>query len=120
MCDLIAATREVGWVAIKITPHQHPGDGGPDTDTARYLAAGAAEAHLLIGPVPLKLPGGEHRIIESNSILDLVTPDLVFFVVDPSKTEWKASALRYADLKQHIVVDRLVAPEHIALLRSRL
>jgi hypothetical protein len=110
VCGLIAALPEFRWTAIKITSHRHgqpepvweetqPGLG---TDTARYLAAGARRA-LLLTAVPEEFaqivprflqPLQEEQknlIIESNSILRLLTPDLCLGVNGASETESKPS-----------------------------
>jgi hypothetical protein len=95
VCGLIVALPEFRWTAIKITSHNHgqpqpvweetePGQGN---DTARYLAAGAERA-LLVTAEPEELEQivrplleslreqQKNLILESNSILRLLKPDL--------------------------------------------
>jgi hypothetical protein len=104
VCGLIAALTEFRWTAIKISTHDHGKPkpvweepaAGTETDTARYLAAGAERA-LLVSP-PLRdetqvadfpvllnelwrVAGSDANVIfESNSILDHVQPDLCLAV----------------------------------------
>jgi molybdopterin-guanine dinucleotide biosynthesis protein len=92
MCDVIGATPEARWVAVKVSPHSHDtGKAGHRPDTHRYLDAGAAAAHL-IGKAD-RMPEAQNLIVESNSVLAHVHPDLVVFVrsEDPN-AEWKPSA----------------------------
>jgi hypothetical protein len=66
------------------------------------MEAGAARAALIHSPDDL--PGAANLIIESNAVLDTLTPDLFVFVVDPSNPEWKDSARRVFP-RADIVVD---------------
>ena len=58
ICGLITALPEFRWTAVKITTHFHghpepiweETEPGQTTDTARYLAAGAARALLVAAP----------------------------------------------------------------------
>ena len=94
-CEIIDATREAGWTAIKITPHAHePGWYG---DTERFVEAGASKAFLVGGNDLLDIPAG-NVLIESNSILDVIQPDLFVFVNGGG--EWKCSAARVAGKAQ--------------------
>lgn len=116
MCDIIAATPGARWVAIKISPHEH---GPPDrpADTDRYLAAGAVEASL-VRELP-RLPPERNVIIESNSVLDVLTPDLFVFVTDESNPEWKDSA-RKVIARADYVVNAEVPSEAISRIRDEL
>ena len=97
-CEIISATREAHWTAIKVTPHVH--ERTLHGDTERYLEAGAAKALLIGGNETLDLPKG-NILIESNSILDLIEPDLFVFV--DGGGEWKCSASRVAGKAQFVV-----------------
>ena len=100
VCDIIRATPEARWVAIKVSPHEHaPSDRVTDTD--RYLSAGAAETSI-VRELPT-LPKGRNIIIESNSVLDVLTPELFVFVADAANEEWKESALRVAGRADYVV-----------------
>ncbi len=143
---LIAAFPEAGWTAIKISRHRH-GNLGPRgytlarqrrpdaTDSGRYLAAGAARAYWLrtaAGGLRRALPAlrrvlraRDHAIVESNSILDFIDPDLYLVVADPSMADAKASARRHrasADLVVPAVnaAGRLDARAAIALVRRKI
>jgi hypothetical protein len=77
------------------------------TDSGRFLAAGAERAFWLrtpagelaraAGTVEKLLRQGEHVIVESNSILELVKPDVFLMVLDFSCQDFKASSLRFMD-----------------------
>jgi len=92
-------------------PTQHPfvlseeQDACGGGDTCRYLAAGARRALWLrvrqgqlaeAFPALREALGGENYVImESNSILELLTPVVYVVVLDSSARDFKASALRY-------------------------
>jgi hypothetical protein len=92
MCEIIRATKELGWTAVKLTPHPHAESGNHGGDTARYIEAGAARAELIQSSD--ELPRADNLIVESNAVLDNLTPDIFVFVVDPANPEWKDSARR--------------------------
>jgi hypothetical protein len=102
MCRIISATKELGWTAVKLTSHRHGGSRAHQGDTERYMEAGAARGALIHSPDDL--PGAANLIIESNAVLDTLTPDLFVFVVDPSNPQWKDSARRVFP-RADIVVD---------------
>jgi hypothetical protein len=78
-----------------------------ETDSGRFLAAGAERSFWLrtpagelaraAGTVEKLLRQSEHVIVESNSILELVKPDLFLMVMDFSCEDFKASSLRFMD-----------------------
>lgn len=97
--NLIRALPGARWLALKISGHAHGVAGWeltreesavPDTDTGRFLAAGAAEAWWLRaarGRLAEAVPElrslfarAANVIVESNSILDWFEPDLYVFV----------------------------------------
>jgi hypothetical protein len=127
---LIAALPHLNWTAMKITQHGHgicSAAGEPcgcaveydhpyalseetapgDTDSARFLAAGARRSFWLrtavgqlghaIETVHRIVESSENTIIESNSILQYRRPDVYVAVVDFETADFKASALRYLD-----------------------
>jgi hypothetical protein len=111
ICEIIAATREARWTAVKISPHDHePGEHG---DTERYLEAGAAHASIVNRYAP-DVHGG-NIILESNSVMDTLTPDLFVFV--DGGGAWKRSAVRHAS-KAHYTVTGHATPELIARIRT--
>jgi hypothetical protein len=139
---LIAAVPEAGWTAVKITQHVHPAElpanartlertgdflmfeqAAPDeTDTGRFLSAGARRAFWLqgtTGRLGLLLPALErilahagNTLIESNSILEFVAPDLCLMVLDPLLGDFKESCRRFLDRADAFI---LVAPPETRL-----
>jgi molybdopterin-guanine dinucleotide biosynthesis protein len=98
---------------LAISEERNPTSG---TDTSRYLAAGAARSiwvRTRQGQLAEAMPRirqllttAENVIVESNSILRFLQPDLSLSVLDPSIADFKPSALRYLDR-----VDALIVPE---------
>jgi len=94
VCGLIGALSEYRWTAVKVTSHDHGNpvlvweekSAGQRTDTARYLAAGAARAFLvttlssdlslLLHELLEKLDPDANLLFESNGIMDYLQPDL--------------------------------------------
>lgn len=84
------------------------------TDSSRYLAAGAARAFWvrtrqgrLAEAMPrlrALLAGVENAIIESNSVLRFLRPDLYISVLDPSVADFKESARYYLDRADAVLV----------------
>src|SRR5271170_4859434 len=89
-------------------------DGATGTDSARYLAAGAVRSFWVrtrMGNLLEALPRirkeierAENVVIESNSILRFVRPDLYLSVLDPGTADFKESALRYLDRADAVLV----------------
>ena len=86
------------------------------TDSSRYLAAGAARSFWVrtrqgqlgeaMPRVRKLLADSGNVIVESNSVLRFLQPDLSLSVLDPSISDFKPSALRYLDR-----TDALIVPE---------
>jgi molybdopterin-guanine dinucleotide biosynthesis protein len=116
VCGLLRAMPEIAWTAVKITTHEHgkampvweETTPGQESDTARYLAAGARRALLVaagedavgtgevaLGPVVEKIirecPAAGGVIFESNSVLNHVRPDVCLCASTSPWTELKAS-----------------------------
>jgi hypothetical protein len=82
-------------------------DRSGTTDTSRFLVAGAAQALWITvprGTMQAALPeilraieGRENVIMESNSILRYFEPNVYLSLLDPSTSDFKASALEYLD-----------------------
>jgi hypothetical protein len=78
-----------------------------DSDTSRILAAGAervwwvrTEQGRLAEAMPAlreRLKDSPHVIIESNSILKFLRPDLYITVLDPAIADFKTSAREFLD-----------------------
>ena len=119
--SIIAATREAEWTAVKVTQHGHgvcehacscaehedpvavDEEAGPnETDSGRFLAAGAKRAFWLRtaqGELARAMPwvrgliaGGGNVLFESNSLMQFVKPELYVVVVDFSVADMKDSA----------------------------
>jgi molybdopterin-guanine dinucleotide biosynthesis protein len=98
-CDCVTADH-----SLAISEERNPDSG---TDTARYLAAGAVKSlwvRTQQGQLAEAMPrlrralaGAENAIIESNSVLQFLRPDVYLSVLDPANPDFKPSALRFLD-----------------------
>jgi len=141
VAGLIRALREMRWTAFKITQFGHgvcSANGEPcdcetadhtiaiseerdpatGTDSARYLAAGAARSFWVRtrqGQLAEAMPrlrkeferaqaDNGNVIIESNSILRFLRPDVFLTVLDPATADFKPSALRYLDRADAVLI----------------
>lgn len=128
--QLLSATAELGWTAIKITQYGHnicsangeacdcaAGDhavavseerrSDSGTDTGRMLAAGAervlwirTQQGALKDAMPRlrrELAGAPYALVESNSVLRFLRPDIYLSVLHPRIADFKPSSLRYLD-----------------------
>jgi hypothetical protein len=100
---------------IAVSEERDPASG---TDTSRYLAAGAAHSFWVRtrqGQLSEAMPrvrqlianaqkDGHGVIIESNSVLRFLQPDLSISVLDPAIADFKPSAMRYLDRTDALVV----------------
>ena len=87
-------------------------DGG--SDTSRFLAAGAARAlwvrtkqGRLAEAMPdlrRELAGAADVILESNSVLRFLRPDVYLSVLDPATRDFKASASEFLDLASAVLL----------------
>jgi hypothetical protein len=146
VAGLIAALPEMHWTAFKVTQFGHgicSANGKPcdcetadhtlaiteernpesGTDSARYLAAGAARSFWVrtrqgqlaeaMPRIRKELEQVENAIIESNSILRFLWPDLYLSVLDPAVPDFKDSARLYLDRADAILVPhgKLSTPE---------
>jgi len=84
------------------------------TDSSRYLAAGAVRSfwvrtrqgqlHEAMPRVRALIAAAENVVIESNSVLRFLKPDVALSVLDLSVGDFKASALRYLDRVDALVM----------------
>ena len=82
-------------------------DANSGTDTSRYLAAGAMRSIWvrtrqgdLLEAMPAirrEIARSENVILESNSVLRFLQPDVYAAVLDPDVNDFKTSSLRYLD-----------------------
>jgi hypothetical protein len=123
ICSVIEGTVEAGWIAIKISRNRHGAaiegarldeelDRAAENDTGRFLRAGAQRAFWIRAPGVDMGPAAEHVrrlmelgpcIVESNSLLAVMRPDLYFLVMDPALEDVKESAMRFGALADAIV-----------------
>jgi len=137
VAGVISALREYEWTAAKITQYGHgicsangeacdcatgdhswaiteERDRSGDSDTSRFLAAGAArvfwirtEQGRLAEAMPTfrkRLEGARNVIIESNSVLKFLRPDLYLTVLDPSTADFKSSAREFLDRADAVIL----------------
>ena len=137
VAGLIAALPEYNWTAMKITQYgrgvcsmdgepchcatddhswaiSEELDGSGESDTSRFLAAGAArvwwvrtEQGRLAEAMPTvrgKLAESKHAIVESNSILKFLRPDLYLTVLDPATADFKRSAREFLDRADAVIL----------------
>ncbi|MES2394288.1 MAG: hypothetical protein V4555_21835 [Acidobacteriota bacterium] len=84
------------------------------TDSSRYLKAGAEKAywvrtrqgqlHEAMPRVRQLIAAADNVVIESNSVLRFLHPDVSLTVMDPAVADFKASAMRYLDRADALVV----------------
>lgn len=89
-------------------------DRSGESDTSRFLVAGAAQAlwvrteqGRLAEAMPAlrrRLEGAHNVIIESNSVLKFMRPDLYLTVLDPSTQDFKNSAREFLDRAQAVIL----------------
>jgi hypothetical protein len=89
-------------------------DRSGDSDTSRFLVAGAVRAWWVrteqgrlaeaIPTIRRKLAESENVILESNSILKFVRPDLYLTVLDPATADFKRSAQEFLDQADAVIL----------------
>ena len=140
VAGLISALRECDWTAVKITQYGHgvcsangaacdcatadhtwaiseetlSNEKSPETDTSRFLLAGAARALWVRteqGRLAEAMPALRQRIeparnviVESNSVLKFVRPDLYLTVLDPETQDFKNSAREFLDRASAVIL----------------
>ena len=109
VAGLITALPDFHWTAVKVSGHEHGQGWGiteeqdrtGDRDTSRFLAAGAARAlwvraeasHLGEAALDLKRAiGPSNSLIESNSLVKFLRPNVYLVVLDPRIEDFKDSA----------------------------
>ncbi len=95
-------------------------DGSGNSDSSRFLVAGAARAfwvrtkqgrlHEALPAIQRKVAEAENVIIESNSILQLINPDLYITVLDPATEDFKSSARRHLERADAVVLHENQSP----------
>jgi hypothetical protein len=105
-CD--CATGDHSWAILEETNR----DG--ESDTSRFLARGAARAlwvrteqGRLAEAMPAlrtRLQGAANVIVESNSVLKFLRPDLYLTVLDPATKDFKNSAREFLDRADVVIL----------------
>ena len=105
-CD--CASSDHSW-AITEEKNRHG-----DSDTSRFLAAGAervwwvrTEQGRLAEAMPTlreRIKGAENVILESNSVLKFIRPDLYLTVLDPATEDFKNSAREFLDRASAVIL----------------
>jgi len=89
-------------------------DRSGETDTSRFLVAGAARSIWVrtrqgrlseaIPDIERKIAGAQNVIMESNSIMRFMKPDLYLSVLDADKADFKVSANEFLDRADAVIV----------------
>jgi hypothetical protein len=89
-------------------------DRSGESDTSRFLVAGAVrvlwartEQGRLAEAMPAlrkRLEGARNVILESNSVLKFLRPDLYLTVLDPATTDFKNSAREFLDRASAVIL----------------
>ncbi|MGD0269784.1 MAG: hypothetical protein ABSB14_12035 [Candidatus Sulfotelmatobacter sp.] len=89
-------------------------DRGGESDTSRFLVAGAArtlwvrtEQGRLAEAMPAlrqRLEHSRHVMVESNSVLKFMRPDLYLTVLDPGTEDFKNSAREFLDRADAVIL----------------
>lgn len=111
-CD--CATADHSWAVSEEK------DRAGESDTSRFLVAGAAhswwvrtqQGHLAEAMPRIRkiLATTENAIIESNSILRFLKPDLYLTVLDPATADFKASAQTFLDRADAVLLHSVENP----------
>jgi hypothetical protein len=137
---IVSAWPECCWTAVKISSHWH--DGNEDaaeadpvsacrvdeelqegnTDTGRYLAAGAARSYWVrvrqgrmeeCLPQMMPVLRGDHVVVESNAIARFLRHDLFLMVYRRDVAEFKKSALEMLPLIHAVVAVNCVGSTQV-------
>jgi hypothetical protein len=122
VCD--CATGDHSWA---VTEEK---DRSGESDTSRFLVAGAvrawwvrSEQGRLAEAMPRireKIALAENVIVESNSILKFLRPDLYLTVLDPATADFKSSAQEFLDRADAVLFHEQADSEGIAWERVSL
>jgi hypothetical protein len=113
---LIHSLPEAGWTAVKVSSDGAEGSGtvlveakdpSAPGDSARYLRAGARHSWWIrtpAGGLARAVPAvreivatAPNTLIESNSLIGYLPPDLYLLVLDPGVEDFKSSAREFLD-----------------------
>lgn len=107
-CD--CATADHAWAISEEKDH------AGTSDTARFLQAGANRAWWVrteqgrlaeaIPAIRKRVAEAENAILESNSIVKFIRPDLYLTVLDPATADFKKSAQEFIDRADAVILHR--------------
>src|SRR5271170_6590802 len=110
-CD--CATSEHSWAISEEK------DRSGESDTSRFLVAGAArvwwvrtEQGRLAEAMPAirqRLAEAKNVILESNSVLKFVRPDVYLTILDPANADFKKSAQEFLDRADAVILHQPIA-----------
>jgi hypothetical protein len=90
------------------------------SDSSRFLSAGAKRAFWVrteqgrlaeaLPAIRRRLAAAENAILESNSILKFIRPDLYIPVLDPATEDFKQSAKEFLDRAEAVIIHRHEEP----------
>ena len=99
-------------------------DRSGDSDTSRFLVAGAVRALWVrteqgrlaeaIPTIRRRFAESENVILESNSILKFVRPDLYLTVLDPATADFKRSAQEFLDQADAVILHQRKSQDCVA------
>ncbi|HEY6376170.1 MAG TPA: hypothetical protein VIX90_11670 [Edaphobacter sp.] len=99
---------------VAVSEEREGATGTGLTDSARYVAAGAVRSFWVrtrqgdlaeaMPRIRQELERAENAVIESNSILRFLRPDLYLSVLEPGVEDFKESARRYLDRADAVLV----------------
>jgi hypothetical protein len=105
-CD--CATADHSWAVSEER------DRSGESDTSRFLVAGALRAFWVrteqgrlaeaMPAVRQKIEGARNVIVESNSVLKFLRPDLYLTVLDPATADFKDSAREFLDRASAVIL----------------
>jgi hypothetical protein len=91
-------------------------DRTSETDTSRFLVAGADRSIWVrtrqgrlseaIPDIQRKIAGAENVIMESNSIVRFLRPDIYLTVLDASNKDFKVSAMEFLDRADAVILHK--------------
>jgi len=89
-------------------------DRSGESDTSRFLVAGAAQVWWVrsqqgrlaeaMPTIRRKIAESENVIVESNSILKFIRPDIYLTVLDPAVEDFKKSAQEFMDRADAVIL----------------
>lgn len=96
-------------------------DRSGKSDSSRFLVAGAKRAFWVrteqgrleeaMPAIQRKFADAENVIVESNSVLQFIRPDLYITVLDPGTEDFKASAKKYLEKADAVVLHENGTPQ---------